>query len=180
MSLAIYNVNVVNIDDLTTPTSAKREAYRLGAIYSLADSDVPGVLNQYMYVKSHAALTQYQPYVVVPSQASSDGTYLTAAPSTQASGVTVCVPQVAFSSGYYGFVQISGVCTVNLSNVTHVPGDYLQLVAASPTVLIVDGTSGSTSFSPKSVAIQISTLVGAGSATIHLFGGLRDSLVSAS
>lgn len=165
-------------DDLTTPTSTKNPTYPLGAIYTCVDSDDASVIQQYMYVKSHAALTQYQPYVVVAS-GTSGSEFVTAAPATLASGVTVCVPQVAFSSGYYGFVQIQGKMTAKLANETHVAGDFLELLNAG-TTFIVDGTSGSTAFSVKSVAVQTGTLSGAGTTTVNLFSSYRSALVSAS
>lgn len=93
--------------------------------------------------------------------------------------MTVCIPQVAFTSGYYGFVQILGDCIAKLASETHVAGDYLELLNAG-TTLIVDGTSGSTAFTTKGVAIQTGTLSGAGTTTVNLFSSYRGALVSAS
>lgn len=163
--------------DLTVPT-ATQGAYPLGYSHRCIDSANPNSIKEFIYVKSHAALTQYQPYTVVFLN-TSGSEIVTAAPATLADYVTVCIPQVAFTSGYYGFVQISGQCIAKLANETHVAGDYLELLTTG-TTLIVDGTSGSTAYTTKGVAIQIGTLSGAGTASVNLFGGVRTSLVSAS
>jgi hypothetical protein len=170
---AILDIKSFNQDDLVTPSATA--LYPVGAI--LETTNGANVFT-YMYVKSHAALIQFQPYTVVPS--STTGTaWITAAPITLPSGVTVCVPQVAFTSGYYGFVQIGGFCTAILADETHVSGDYLELLTTGPE-FVVDGTSGSTTYSQNSVAIQISDLSGGGTAGVNLFSGLRTALVSAS
>jgi len=178
MSFPIYSPNSIYENDLTVPTSAKNPAYPLGMVYHMVDSDNPNAIKRFMYVKSHTTLTQYQPYTVVGIN-TSGSEFVTAAPATLASGVTVCIPQVAFTSGYYGFVQIFGQCISKLANETHVAGDYLKLLNAG-TTLIVDGTSSSTAFSAKSVAIQVGALSGAGTASVILFSDYRTALVSAS
>lgn len=178
MSFAIFNPFAIYGNDLTTPTSSINPAYKLGAIYTLADSDNPNAVKQFMYVKSHTTLTVYQPYTVVGT-GTSGSEFITAAPATLGGYVTVCIPQVAFTSGYYGFVQIFGQCIAKLANETHVAGDYLELLNAG-TTLIVDGTSGSTAFTTKGVAVQIGALTGAGTTTVNLFSSYRGALVSAS
>ena len=177
MSLALANYHVLNENDVTTPTSTISSKYRLGQIYYVMDSDAPSLITAYMYVKAHAALTQYQPYVVHGTN-TSGAEFVTAAPATIAGQETVCVPQVAFTSGYFGFVAVQGRATVLLINETHVAGDYLELLNAGA-ALVVDGTSGATVYGVKGVAIQVGTLVGAGSTTVNLLGGYRTSLVSA-
>lgn len=178
MGFPLFTPLAINETDLTTPTSYRNPTYLMGHVYSMMDTANPSVVKRFMYVKAHAALTQYQPYVITPSN-TSDAEFVTAAPATLASYVTVCIPQVAFTSGYYGFVQISGQCIAKLANETHVAGDNLELLNAG-TTLIVDGTSGSTAFSAKSVAIQIGTLIGAGTASVNLYSDYRTALVSAS
>lgn len=178
MSFVLYNPLGIGEYDLTTPTSTQG-TYPVGTIAVFQDSDYPTEIKSFMYVKAHAALTQYQPYTVVGSNSTTTPLYVTAAPATLASGVTVCVPQVAFTSGYYGWVQISGRCSALLANETHVQGDYLELLNTG-TTLIVDGTSGSTAFSAKSVAILLATVTGAGTGTVNLFSSYRTALVSAS
>lgn len=177
MSYKALQTNLqISEDAITTPSSTR--VYPLGMIYTVDDSSNPAGVKQFMYVKSHAGLTQYQPYTVVFSN-TAGSEVVTAAPATLGAYVTVCVPQVAFTSGYYGFVQIFGACTALLSSETHVAGDFLELLNAG-TTFIVDGTSGSTAYTTKGVAVQVGTLSGAGSTTVFLFGGVRTSLVSAS
>lgn len=174
----LFTIQAVDEDDLTTPTSTKNPSYPLGGIYTVVDADDRAIPQQYMYVKSHAALTQYQPYVVKPLN-TSGSEFITGAPATMANFVTVCVPQVAFTSGYYGFVQIQGKMTAKLAAETHVAGDFLELLDAG-TTFIVDGTSGSTVFTTKGVAVQTGALTGAGTTTVNLFSSYRSALVSAS
>lgn len=178
MSFGIFTPFAIYGNDLTTPTSSINPAYKLGAIYSMADSDNPSTVKLFMYVKAHTTLTVYQPYTVVCTN-TAGAEVTTAAPATLAGYVTVCIPQVAFTSGYFGFVQIFGQCTAKLSNQPHVPGDYLELLNAG-TTLIVDGTSGSTAFTTNGVAVQVGTLSGAGTASVILFSSYRGALVSAS
>lgn len=177
MSFAMFKPVSVNENDLTIPTSTRNPAYVLGGVYLFQDSSFPNAVKKFMYVKSHTTLTQYQPYTVVGLN-TSGSEVVTAAPVTLADYVTVCIPQVAFTSGYYGFVQIFGDCTAKLANETHVAGDFLELLTTG-TTLIVDGTSGATAFSVKSVAVQIGTLSGAGTARVFLFSDYRSALVSA-
>lgn len=107
MSTTLYVTQALgNKNDLITPTVAQG-SYPLGYIYEEYD-DSKTAINKYMYVKSHTTLTQYQPYVVT-NNALAGSEWMTAAPVTTASAVVlVCWPQVAFTSGYYGFVQIAG------------------------------------------------------------------------
>lgn len=161
--------------DLTVPTPTRK--YALGEILTVQDTTSKNAVKQYMYVKASSALTQYQPYVI--NYGATEGSeVVTASPSTKTSGVTVCVPQVSFTSGYYGFVQILGECTALLINERHVIGDFLELLDAG-TGFVVDGTSGSTTQSEKSLAVQKTAKTGAGSATVFLFGGVGTSMVSA-
>lgn len=178
MSFNLANYLAVTADDLTTPT-AVQGPYPMGYIAYFLDTDYPNSVKAFMYVKAHAALTQYQPYVVHGSASSGAAVYETAAPATIAGQETVCVPQVAFTSGYYGFVQIQGRASALLINETHVAGDYLELLTTG-TAFVVDGSTGSTVYSVKSVAQLLVTAVGAVAGVVQLLGGYRTSLVSAS
>lgn len=173
---AILDIKSFNTDALTTPSATQE--YELGTILNFVVNDQSGLdlgndINTFMYVRSHTALVAYQPYVIKPAI-----DFMTAAPVAQASGVTIGIPQIAVPSGYYFFIQISGICMANLIVETHVPTDYLELLEDGA-ALVVDGTSGSTVFSPKSVAIQIGTSVGAKPTIVRLFTSYRTALVSA-
>lgn len=141
MSLIPVDTSVIgNIGDLTTPTSDRQ--YTVGRVITLKDTDYT-TEKKYMYVKSHAALTAYQPYIVSYS-GTSGAEFVTAAPATLAApGSLVCVPQVAVTSGYYCWVQIQGDCKVLMTAETYAVGDFLQILNAG-TALVVDGTSGAT------------------------------------
>jgi hypothetical protein len=173
-----YPIQVaLSINESDLGSTSVSPLYPLGKEIVIKDSAYGNAVKKFMYVKAHTNLTQYQPYTVVFSNVSGSEV-ITAAPATLASGVTVCVPKVAIASAYYGWVQIFGDCTVKLAAETHVAGDYLELLNAG-TTFMVDGSSGSTVYSVKSVAKQIGTLSGAGTARAFLFGGVRTSLVSA-
>jgi hypothetical protein len=154
-----------DMSDLTTPTSARK--YELGYEVVIEDSETK-MIKKFVYVKSHGALTAYVPYVLgFTSTAAAE--VKTAAPTTNtvSPGRRVCVPQVAFTSGYYGFVQIAGDCTAALANEAKAVGDYLQLLNGGVT-LVVDGTSASTVLLGNSCAISKSATTGAGDRSIIL------------
>jgi hypothetical protein len=136
---AIQNYTAVNNDDITTPSSTQKYVLGLEVMVNTGD----GYPKIYKYVKSHGALTLYQPYVLGVS--STDGSQvITEAPATLAApGQLVVIPQVAFTSGYYGFVLKQGDGKVLMTAETYAIGDYLQVLTAG-TALVVDGTTGST------------------------------------
>ncbi len=103
----VQNQIAVNNDDIINPSSAAK--YPLGLEINVLTTT--NEIKKFKYVKSHGALTAYVPYQINGSHTSGSET-ITAAPATLASAVNLIgVPQVAFTSGYYGFVQIEGVCT---------------------------------------------------------------------
>lgn len=159
---AIQNISALgNISELTTPTAA--QVYPLGTVISVVDNDVKSI-KLYMYVKAHAALTQYQPYLVKQS-ATSGAEFVTAAAVTLASAVSlVCVPQVAFTANYYGFVLIQGRGT-SLITQPSVAGGFMYL-ATSGTTLLSDSTSAATI---NSCAVSITATTGA-SVAVNLLG----------
>lgn len=137
------------IEDLTTPSSTRD--YPLGTVVKIYD-DSKYAISKYIYVKSHGALTAKQPYVLGFS-GTTTSSYITAAPATLAApGLLVVIPQVAFTSGYYGWVLIEGAGEVLMTAETYAVGDYLQVLNTG-TALVVDGTSGSTTLSVNSCAI---------------------------
>lgn len=154
-----------NWSDLTTPSSTQK--YPLGAIVAVYN-DSDKAMSRYEYVKSHAALVQYTPYVIAYSTTAN---VVTAAVGTMgAPGSQVCVPQVAFTSGYYGFVLIEGKGKALTCTETYANGDFMQVVTSSPTAVVVDGTSGSTTMSVNSCAIILESGTTATSKNIYMFG----------
>lgn len=143
-----------NKSDLTTPTSTRQ--YRLGYIYSEID-DTTQVVKRYIYVKSHAALTQYQPYVIT-NGGTAGSEWITGAPATLASAVVlVGVPQIAFTSGYYGFVQIEGNATGLITASTgYVNGNAMKVVNTG-TSFVADSTGIAQELSTSAYLVATTT-----------------------
>lgn len=115
-----------------------------------------------IYAEAHAALTAFQPYAVQPSYNTddldgdgsddNDGKAITAAPATLAALHYIGVPQKAYAIGEIAELVIGGACQAKLAAEAVVAGDYLEVLNAG-TTMIVDGTSGSTTRSTKSLAM---------------------------
>lgn len=150
--------------ELATPTTTAK--YPLGLVVEFVNTS-DNVTEKYIYGKAHAALTQYAPYIVV-ANAVAGSEIVTAAPVTNtAEMVAVGVPQVAFTSSYYGFIKIQGNSTVVTST---------GLVATTYGKLINGGTSAYVSTTgalpiTSSFCSCYTTTTGA-SASVYLMGAL--------
>ena len=122
--------------DLTTPTLAAQ--YPVGAEIKVSNG-LSYPESVYVYIKANGALTAYQPYVL------NLGVYgaTNSSPVTLTAGAIVIVPQVTFTSGYYGWVLKKGYGTALHIQEADVAGDMLQLLSGG-SALVVDGSSGST------------------------------------
>lgn len=159
-------VNSIDTDDLTNPSSTRK--YELGARY-VDNSDTNAIKKEYVYVKAHGALTQYQPYQIsVVNTAGAEVS--TKAPATTASGATVVVPQVAVTSGYYAWVAVKGIVTV-LTTDTFAAGDYAEVLNAGTGLKLDGGVSGSTAEGAGSIGIA-TTATSGGSASFVLSGNV--------
>ena len=159
-------VNSIDTDDLTNPSSTRK--YELGARY-VDNSDTNAIKKEYVYVKAHGALTQYQPYQL--SAVNTAGAEVsTKAPATTASGATVVAPQVAVTSGYYAWVPYKGIVTV-LTTDTFAAGDYAEVLNAGTGLKLDGGASGSTAERAGSVGIA-TTATSGGSASFVLSGNV--------
>jgi len=159
-------VNSIDTDDLTNPSSTRK--YELGARY-VDNSDTNAIKKEYVYVKAHGALTQYQPYQL--SAVNTAGAEVsTKAPATTASGATVVSPQVAVTSGYYAWVPYKGIVTV-LTTDTFAAGDYAEVLNAGTGLKLDGGASGSTAEGAGSVGIA-TTATSGGSASFVLSGNV--------
>jgi hypothetical protein len=159
-------VNSIDTDDLTNPSSTRK--YELGARY-VDNSDTNAIKKEYVYVKAHGALTQYQPYQL--SAVNTAGAEVsTKAPATTASGATVVAPQVAVTSGYYAWVPYKGIVTV-LTTDTFAAGDYAEVLNAGTGLKLDGGASGSTAEGAGSVGIA-TTATSGGSASFVLSGNV--------
>lgn len=117
----------------------------------------------YKYVKAAAALTAYQPYVLVND---ADGV-TTASPATSAVAKMIGIPQVAIAKDSYGFVAVAGLCKAKTG--IQAKGDTLEVIN-SGTTLIVDGTSGSPAETAGTVAISCETAAAAATVKVNLLG----------
>ena len=163
----------LNEVDLVTPSSTQQ--YPLGMVVEVVEKanssseTASYAVKKYMYVKAHAALTQYQPYVVANSS-TAGSEVITAAPSTLAApGQKVVIPQVAFTSGYYGFVLFEGDGSVLMTAETYAIGDFLQILNAG-TAMVVDGSTGSPAITINSTAICKEAGTTAVARKCYLFG----------
>ena len=161
--------------DLINPTEAR--LYPLGYVVQVEDSSL-SMCSKYIYVKAHAALTAYVPYML-SSSSTSGAEVTTAAPKSgglSAPGAIIVIPQVAFSSGYYGFVLFEGYGKGNTTQ-TLTAGDFLQVISAGVT-FILDGTNGSSPFTANTSAMALEAgTTGSTSATKIML--LRDKAVIA-
>lgn len=156
--------------DISTPTETRK--YPLGLEITVQDSSsTTGSLNgtqKYKYIRAAgAALTINQPYVVELDNAN---VWKAGSPVTLAApGALVGIPQVAFTSGYYGFIQTEGECEGLHIAETYAAGDHLQLLSAG-TALVVDGSTGSTVQTVNTCAITVDAGTTAVAGTIILLG----------
>ena len=157
-------IQSIDTDDLTSPSSTRK--YDLGAQYV----DVTGsnaIKTEYVYIKSHGALTQYQPYQV--SALNTAGSeVVTKASATTDSGATIVAPQGAVTSGYYCWAPYKGIVTVKTTD-TFAAADYAEVLNAGTGLKLDGGSSGSTAEGAQSVGIATGATSG-GSATVLLSG----------
>lgn len=154
MSFTTVVQPVINEDDLTTPSSAINPNYLLGQVYSFKDSSNSAAVKQFMYVKANGALTAYVPYRIVAS-GTAGAEWTTAAPITLTASVSLIgIPQVAFTSGYYGFIQIAGAATYATGSLAIVATYAVKVLTAGVT-LVTDTTTAVQS--NVSVGFNVST-----------------------
>ena len=166
-TLTVIGESLGSVQDLFAPVSTA--AYKLGKVVTVEDSTTK-TQKKFMYVKSlSAGMTAYQPYAITFGS-TSGAEVITIVPFTLAApGLMVCVPQVAFTASYYGFVQIMGDCSALMTSETYAVGDYLRIIN-SGTYMKVDGTSGSTSQTVNSCGICKTAGSTAVAQAIYLFG----------
>ena len=90
MGNVLLNYSQFNEKDLTTPTASQK--YPLGHQIEVFDS-VSKARKVFKYVKAHAALTAYQPYIVSSAATAGSEVITGAAATLAATGVLVCVQQ---------------------------------------------------------------------------------------
>jgi hypothetical protein len=151
-----------NEADLTVPTET--QLYPLGYIATIEDSATKTV-KKFIYVKASGALTAYVPLMIAWSSTTA-AEVTTTAVATMNNYRMIGVPQQAFTSGYYGFLQIYGDAHCNCA-ATPTLGDALKVTNAGATVLT---TEGSATWSTSTVAMSKEAATSA--ADIFLTGSL--------
>jgi hypothetical protein len=163
MTSGINSMISVPESDLTTPTLAA--AYPVGSTVRISNGlGYPDSV--FVYIKAAGALTAYQPYVF---DLGIYGATNSSPVTLGAPGAIVIVPQVAFTSGYYGWVLMKGYGKVLHIQETYVAGDMLQLLSGGA-ALVVDGSSNSTIKSVNTCGITVGAGTTAVAKTVVLNG----------
>tara|TARA_R110000824_G_scaffold292942_3_gene481365 strand:+ start:944 stop:1468 length:525 start_codon:yes stop_codon:yes gene_type:complete len=164
---AIFNLNSIDIDDLDA--SSATMSYPVGAQLVIKDS-TSAMPKTFIYTKAHAALALGQPIVLIEGSGG-DAELVTVAPATSADGQGELLgfPLAAITSGHYFFAQVTGVITAAAGTVA--AGDHVEVLNAG-TTLVVDGTSGSTTRSVRSIGIA-KTATATGTITLSVMPGRR-------
>ena len=149
--------------DLINPTEAR--LYPLGYEIQIENPETT-MISKFIYVRSHTTLVAYRPYQLAASS-TAGSEVITAAPKTggvAAPGALIVIPQVAFTSGYYGFVLLEGYGKGNTTE-TLTAGDYLQVISAG-TTFILDGSNGNSPYSANTSVMALAAgTIGSTSAT---------------
>jgi len=162
MSKTVYQrLALGNYLDLTVPTATAE--YTLGVEVEMLVSGETAK-KVYKYVKAGSALTAKGAYVIA-NTGTPGAEVTTAAPATTAVPVQGCVANVAFTSGYYGFVQIEGDTTVVSTGAT----TKLNTATLANGVTTVTDEAGTTE-TALTVGIFKDTLGATGDATLYLLG----------
>lgn len=119
--------------DLVTPTSTQKyplgKKVRIREAANSASETASTATKEYIYVKASAALTAKGAYVITPSGTA--GAELgTGTPATSSVAVRAGIAPVAFTSGYFGFLQIEGDASI-VSYGAVTAGDTLKLINTS-------------------------------------------------
>jgi len=156
-----------NESDLITPTSTQN--YPLGGIVDVEDSSKKSI-KKYMYVQSHGILAANGIYIL--NLTGTAGSEVKTALSTDTSadkGTSYynlpCIAEVAFASGYYGFVCVQGTTTVSTAG-SVTDQHACKLGDAAATV----ATEGAVTVTAYTVGINRATRSGAGTTAFELIG----------
>ena len=169
---AINNLQTIDIDSLDTPSAIKE--YPLGTILSVNDTSKGGE-SQFMYVKSHAAFATIGTPFEIQAGSGGDAEVVTAAVAEIVSGAKIGFNTTSIGSGEYFWAQIAGVLTAAAGTVA--AGDHVEVLAATTTV-VVDGTTGSTVQSTKSIGIA-KTATSSGSIDLVVIPGRTVQIAAA-
>jgi len=101
-----------SLSDLKSTSTSQHDAYKLGDTVEVFDYD-DEIITTYMYVNAGNALTQYGAYLINHIGVAGTEVQAISIPNAALTVYSlICVPQVAFASGEYGWVAIKGACSV--------------------------------------------------------------------
>jgi hypothetical protein len=163
MASIILKEGIGTQDDLTTATTSAK--YPLGKVIEVHNT-TDNVIDKYMYVQAHAALTAKAAYMVV-GIGTAGSEWKTAAPAALIGAVAqAAVPQVAITSDYFGWVKIQGKTTGTLVSTTGLAANtYVSLLGGATT-----WDSEGTTYTIGSAAVVVSATTST-AATLNLLGG---------
>lgn len=163
---AVNNINAIWNEDITVPTSTQK--YPMGLRLNVIQEDDTETEKQFIYIRAHELLAQYRPCGTDHTGTS----YATADPATGAT--LICVPQVQVTSGYYCFALVRGEGRVNIGAETYAVGDHLEVINAA-IISNVDGTTGSTVRTARSIGASLGAGTTATNIPVYLFGERVDT-----
>ena len=135
MAVIVDKYSLALQEHLTSPTSTQK--YPLGTEVVVTDTSTYA-RKRYKYVKAaQSGLTAYVPYQIGLAQ-TTGAEWVTRAAIPNKNSL-VGVPSVAFTSNYYGFLQIEGKCYA-VGSSGHAAGDKLML--GNGLAVLTLGTTG--------------------------------------
>lgn len=158
----VFNPLSIDNRDIANPTSAQK--YPLGMEVCIQD-EASGDVTKYIYLKAASALVAGQPYSIVEDDGTA-GEITTASFITLASAIVlVGVPQVAFTTAYYGFVAIQGTVNAKVAGAT-TAGHRLEVFTSGSAFT----TEAAATLSINSAGMAITTVTGADTTAVMLAG----------
>ena len=158
-------VESIKESDLINPTSTQNASYVLGQEVIVRDgSGSSKAVKRYKYIKATGALTVNNCYLITYSN-TAGAEITTATPATSSVLRQYGIAPIAFTSGYYGFLQIEGDCTV-ASTTDTVAGNTGKPANGVTTV----SDEGAATISASTILVYKASRTGAGSAAAFLIG----------
>lgn len=152
--------------DLVTPTSTAKYPLgfqiTVGEKANISSETASTASKRFVYVKASAALTAKNVYLIQPS-GTAGGEVGTATPATSSVAMGCGVANVAFTSGYFGFLQIEGDTQITSAGAT-TAGNTGKLANGVTTVTDEAGTA----VTAKTIGYIKNTLGAAGTANVYL------------
>ena len=154
-------ISSISEADLTTPTSTRR--FALGQRLKV-ETDGSAPEKEYLYVKAGSGLTALATYLVTFS-ATAGSEWTTGTPATTAVAREFAIAPVAFTTAYYGWVQVKGICNATSTSDT-VTGNCALAVNAAVTM----SDAGNATFAATTVGYWLASRTGSGTSSLMLIG----------